>query len=252
MRNLSNNSKDCRNIKGDGKLDGEETWHLEPSILQQLRHGKWQTGTLQPYPQQELLLQKSAEPLETDQASTESAVTVEQRRVHKLELQGCMKDWAFNYKLFTLQEGIILFNQKPARVVKFLLSTIGLNKGLIGDYLGEKEEFSFMHAYVDSNCHNMEFDMSIRTFLMGFSLPGDQKINRTMENLQSDIAPMSKAAFIKTNGGIDNGKDLPEEFMGGLYDRIVNKEIKMKADNVIPVTNPAGKDNNLLLGLTTS
>ncbi|EFJ08856.1 hypothetical protein SELMODRAFT_428625 [Selaginella moellendorffii] len=178
MRNLRDNSMDCRNIKGDGRLDGEATWHLEPSILQQLRHGKRQTGTLQAYPQQELLLQKSAEPLETDQASTESAVTFEQRRVHKLELQGCMKDWAFNYKLFTLQEGIKLFNQKPAR--------------------------------------------------------------------------MSKAAFIKTNRGIEDGKDLPEEFMGGLYDRIVNKEIKMKADNVIPVAKPAGKDNNFLLGLTTS
>ncbi|EFJ11956.1 hypothetical protein SELMODRAFT_425755 [Selaginella moellendorffii] len=115
----------------------------------------------------------------------------------------------------------------PEEVVKFLLSTIGLNRGLIGDYL--------------------------------VSL-GDQKINRTMEKFAERYCTcnpmvkdeMSKAAFIKTNGGIDDGKDLPEEFMGGLYDRIVNKEIKMKADNVIPVTKPAGKDNNFLLGLRTS
>ncbi|EFJ37131.1 hypothetical protein SELMODRAFT_230001 [Selaginella moellendorffii] len=229
-----------------------------------------------------------AEPLETDQASTESAVTFEQRRVHKLELQ----------------EGIKVFNQKPHKgidflvkakkvekipeeVAKFLLSTTGLNKGMIGDYLGEKEEFSLkvMHAYVDSfNFHNMEFDESIRTFLMGFRLPGEaQKIDRIMEKFaerycicnpkaftSADTAyvlaysvimlntdahnvmvkdKMSKAAFIKNNRGIDDGKDLLEEFMGGLYDRIVKKEIKMKADNVIPVTKPAGKDNKFPAGI---
>ncbi|XP_024541573.1 brefeldin A-inhibited guanine nucleotide-exchange protein 2 [Selaginella moellendorffii] len=229
-----------------------------------------------------------AEPLETDQASTESAVTFEQRRVHKLELQ----------------EGIKVFNQKPHKgidflvkakkveknpeeVAKFLLSTTGLNKSMIGDYLGEKEEFSLkvMHAYVDSfNFHNMEFDESIRTFLMGFRLPGEaQKIDRIMEKFaerycicnpkaftSADTAyvlaysvimlntdahnvmvkdKMSKAAFIKNNRGIDDGKDLLEEFMGGLYDRIVKKEIKMKADNVIPVTKPAGKDNKFPAGI---
>ena len=39
---------------------------------------------------------------------------------------------------------------------------------------------------------------------------------------------MSKAGFLKNNRGINDGSDLPEDFMGSLYDRIVSNEIKMK------------------------
>ncbi|KAG2485588.1 hypothetical protein HYH03_015653 [Edaphochlamys debaryana] len=39
---------------------------------------------------------------------------------------------------------------------------------------------------------------------------------------------MSKAGFLKNNRGINDGADLPEEFMSALYDRIVSNEIKMK------------------------
>ena len=38
---------------------------------------------------------------------------------------------------------------------------------------------------------------------------------------------MSKADFIRNNRGIDDGKDLPEEYLGALYDQIVKNEIKM-------------------------
>jgi brefeldin A-inhibited guanine nucleotide-exchange protein len=41
---------------------------------------------------------------------------------------------------------------------------------------------------------------------------------------------MSKAQFIRNNHGIDENGDLPEEFLGALYDRIVKNEIKMKSD----------------------
>ena len=41
---------------------------------------------------------------------------------------------------------------------------------------------------------------------------------------------MSKEGFIKNNRGIDDGKDLPEAFLSGLYDRITTNEIKMKPD----------------------
>ncbi|PNH01848.1 Protein transport protein sec72 [Tetrabaena socialis] len=39
---------------------------------------------------------------------------------------------------------------------------------------------------------------------------------------------MSKAGFLKNNRGINDGVDLPEDFMASLYERIVNNEIKMK------------------------
>lgn len=34
--------------------------------------------------------------------------------------------------------------------------------------------------------------------------------------------------FLKNNRGINDGADLPEEYMTELYDRIINDEIKMK------------------------
>lgn len=56
---------------------------------------------------------------------------------------------------------------------------------MIGDYLGQHEEFplAVMHAYVDSvKFSGMKFDAAIREFLKGFRLPGEaQKIDRIME-----------------------------------------------------------------------
>lgn len=43
---------------------------------------------------------------------------------------------------------------------------------------------------------------------------------------------MSKEAFLKNNRGINDGEDLADEFMGALYDRIVNNEIKMKDESL--------------------
>ena len=44
---------------------------------------------------------------------------------------------------------------------------------------------------------------------------------------------MSKEGFLKNNRGINDGQDLPEDFMGALYDRIISNEIKMKDDPVL-------------------
>ncbi|MCO5583638.1 hypothetical protein L7F22_037551 [Adiantum nelumboides] len=203
---------------------------------------------------------------------TTAVSTFEQRRAYKLELQ----------------EGISLFNKKPRKGIDFLVkankvgdspeelciflkNTSGLDKGMIGDYLGENEELSLrvMHAYVDSfNFQGMEFDDAIRTLLLGFRLPGEaQKIDRIMEKFaeryckcnpeafsSADTAyvlaysvillntdahnpqvknKMSKAEFLRNNRGINDGKDIPEEFMTALYDRIVKNEIKLKEDSMI-------------------
>ncbi|KAG6550387.1 hypothetical protein Mapa_008350 [Marchantia paleacea] len=220
-------------------------------------------------------------------AETSEIATIEQRRAYKLEFQ----------------EGIALFNKKPRKgveflikaeklgstpedVATFLMNATGLDKTMIGDYLGEKEDFSLkvMHAYVDSfNFEGKDFDEAIRSFLLGFRLPGEaQKIDRIMEKfaeryckcnpkaftsadtayvlaysvimLNTDAhspmvkSKMSKPEFIRNNRGIDDGKDLPEDFMNGLYDRIVSNEIKMKADTFVPSKQPA---NNRFPGLDT-
>ncbi|CAM6091423.1 unnamed protein product [Calypogeia fissa] len=208
---------------------------------------------------------------------TSEAASFEQRRAYKLEFQ----------------EGISLFNKKPRKGIDFLIkaeklgsspediatflkTTTGLDKTMIGDYLGEKEDLSLkvMHSYVDSfNFEEQNFDEAIRSFLLGFRLPGEaQKIDRIMEKFASryckcnpksfasaDTAyvlaysiillntdahspmvknKMSKAEFLRNNRGIDDGKDLHEDFMSALYDRIVSNEIKMKADTFVPSKQP--------------
>ncbi|RVX01023.1 Brefeldin A-inhibited guanine nucleotide-exchange protein 2 [Vitis vinifera] len=186
--------------------------------------------------------------------------TIEQRRAYKLELQ----------------EGIALFNRKPKKGIEFLINAnkVGntpeeiaaflknasdLNKTLIGDYLGEREELS----------------------LKGFRLPGEaQKIDRIMEKFaeryckcnpkaftSADTAyvlaysvimlntdahnPMVKNKmlpddFIRNNRGIDDGKDLPEDYMRSLYERISRNEIKMKEDDLAPQQKQSMNANRIL------
>ncbi|GLT39516.1 hypothetical protein SLA2020_137020 [Shorea laevis] len=223
------------------------------------------------------------------EASSEASdvLTIEQRRAYKLELQ----------------EGISLFNLKPKKGIEFLIkankvgdspeeiaaflkNASGLNKTLIGDYLGEREELSLkvMHAYVDSfDFQGMEFDEAIRAFLQGFRLPGEaQKIDRIMEKFaeryckcnpkaftSADTAyvlaysvimlntdahnpmvknKMSADDFIRNNRGIDDGKDLPEEYLRSLFDRISRNEIKMK-ENDLNMQQRQSVNSNRILGL---
>ncbi|KDP28742.1 hypothetical protein JCGZ_14513 [Jatropha curcas] len=223
------------------------------------------------------------------EASTEASdvSTIEQRRAYKLELQ----------------EGISLFNRKPKKGIEFLINAnkvgnspeeiaaflknaSGLNKTLIGDYLGEREELPLkvMHAYVDSfDFQGMEFDEAIRVFLQGFRLPGEaQKIDRIMEKFaeryckcnpkvftSADTAyvlaysvimlntdahnpmvknKMSADDFIRNNRGIDDGKDLAEEYLRSLFERISRNEIKMKEDD-LALQQKQYMNSNKILGL---
>lgn len=183
------------------------------------------------------------------------------------------------------EKGVSLFNDKPKKGVEFLQSqkllgdapediarflcvTHDLDKSMIGDYLGERDDTNLrvMHAYVDDlDFSGMDFDKAIRSFLSGFRLPGEaQKIDRLMEKFaeryvrcnpdafkSADVAyvlaysvimlntdahnpmvkkKMSKEDFLRNNRGINDGGDLDSEFMESLYDRIVSDEIKMNDD----------------------
>ncbi|KAG8391685.1 hypothetical protein BUALT_Bualt01G0213000 [Buddleja alternifolia] len=233
------------------------------------------------------------EPTESSDTQSEAssevsdASVIEQRRAYKLELQ----------------EGISLFNRKPKKGIEFLINankvgdspeeiaaflknSSGLNKTLIGDYLGEREDLSLkvMHAYVDSfDFQDMEFDEAIRVFLQGFRLPGEaQKIDRIMEKFaeryckcnpkvftSADTAyvlaysvillntdahnpmvknKMSAEDFIRNNRGIDDGKDLPEEYLRSLFERISRNEIKMKEDN-LSIQQKQSVNSNRILNL---
>jgi brefeldin A-inhibited guanine nucleotide-exchange protein len=121
-----------------------------------------------------------------------------------------------------------------------------------------------MHAFVDyMDFNQMKFVDALRMFLQSFRLPGEaQKIDRYMLKFaerytagnpgvfaNADTAyilafsvillntdahnpqvkkPMSKAEFVKNNRGIDDGKDLDEALLSGIYDEINVNEIRMK------------------------
>ncbi|KAG1347145.1 brefeldin A-inhibited guanine nucleotide-exchange protein 5 [Cocos nucifera] len=185
----------------------------------------------------------------------------------------------------TLEAAIAEFNRKPAKGIEYLLSnklvenmpssvaqflknTPSLDKAMIGEYLGQHEEFplAVMHAFVDSmKFSGLKFDTAIREFLKGFRLPGEaQKIDRIMEKFaerycadnpglfkNADTAyvlayavimlntdahnpmvwpKMSKSDFIRMNTVSDAEECAPKELLEEIYDSIVKEEIKMKDD----------------------
>ncbi|TFY56254.1 hypothetical protein EVG20_g9000 [Dentipellis fragilis] len=182
-------------------------------------------------------------------------------------LEGIKK---FNYKpkrgiQFFLETGLIP-SKDPQEIARFLLTTDGLSKAMIGEYLGEgdEENIAIMHAFVDLiDLKSMPFVQALRAFLQTFRLPGEsQKIDRYMlkfaeryieGNAQAfanaDAAyvlsysvimlntdahnpqvknRMTRADFIKNNRGINDGSDLPEELLSEIFDDISNNEIRMK------------------------
>ncbi|CAG8722403.1 36441_t:CDS:10, partial [Racocetra persica] len=126
-----------------------------------------------------------------------------------------------------LQDGIKTFNFKPKRgiqalasagfipstepldIAKFLLNTEGLNKTMIGEYLGEgeTENIATMHAFVDlMDFSNMNFVDALRQFLQSFRLPGEaQKIDRFMLKFAERYVDGNPTQFANAGGiGIAN------------------------------------------------
>ncbi|KAG0496881.1 hypothetical protein HPP92_001572 [Vanilla planifolia] len=57
---------------------------------------------------------------------------------------------------------------------------------------------------------------------------------------------MSPEDFISNNRGIDDGKDLPEEYLRALYERISKNEIKIKDDELVPDKKQSANSNRIL------
>ncbi|KAI9357006.1 hypothetical protein DFJ73DRAFT_953328 [Zopfochytrium polystomum] len=168
---------------------------------------------------------------------------------------------------YILDAGCV-FGRTPKEIAQFLQNTDGLDKTMIGEFLGEGEEenIAIMHAYVDEfDFTAMPFVQALRSFLQSFRLPGEaQKIDRFMLKFaeryvqgnptsfsSADTAyvlaysvimlntdqhnaqvkkRMTKADFLKNNRGIDEGKNLPNEMLEAIFDEISTKEIVMKEE----------------------
>ena len=51
---------------------------------------------------------------------------------------------------------------------------------------------------------------------------------------------MTKEQYVKMNRGINDSRDLPEEFLSKIYDEIENEEIKLKVTTIRRGANVAG------------
>ncbi|KAJ8522993.1 hypothetical protein ONZ45_g481 [Pleurotus djamor] len=161
-------------------------------------------------------------------------------------------------KKTTLLEGIKKFNFKPKRgiqflidsglipskapqdIATFLLSTDGLSKAMIGEYLGEgdEENIAIMHAFVDlMDFKGLPFVEALRLFLQSFRLPGEaQKIDRFMlkfaeryiaGNPQSEFAN-ADGAYVLAYSVILLNTDAHNPQIKKRMTNIINDEIRMK------------------------
>ncbi|KAK6349422.1 guanine nucleotide exchange protein for ADP-robosylation factor [Orbilia brochopaga] len=167
-----------------------------------------------------------------------------------------------------LEQGFIK-SKEPRDIAEFLLSYNSiLDKGKIGEYLGEgdQDNIDIMHAFVDLlDFTRMRYVDALRRFLQTFRLPGEgQKIDRLMLKFaeryisgnpnafaNADTAyvlaysvimlnvdqhsakvkrRMTKEDFIKNNRGINDNADLPDEYLGGIFDEIAQNEIILESE----------------------
>ncbi|XP_073067259.1 ARF guanine-nucleotide exchange factor GNOM-like [Primulina eburnea] len=151
----------------------------------------------------------------------------------------------------------------PQSVACFFRYTAGLDKNLVGDFLGNHDEFcvQVLHEFAGTfDFKDMNLDTALRLFLETFRLPGEsQKIQRVLEAFSEryyeqspqilankDAAlllsysiimlntdqhniqvkkKMNEEDFIRNNRHINGGKDLPREFLSELYCAICKNEI---------------------------
>ncbi|XVF34803.1 hypothetical protein REPUB_Repub18cG0089900 [Reevesia pubescens] len=148
----------------------------------------------------------------------------------------------------------------------FFRYTPGLDKSMIGDYLGDPDEFHLQvlkEFTVTFEFKGMILDSALRTFLETFRLPGEsQKIQRILEAFSerffdqqsSEVfvtkdsvfilcyslimlntdqhnpqvkRKMTEEEFIRNNRAINGGQDLPREYLSELFNSISNHAITL-------------------------
>ncbi|XP_065860498.1 ARF guanine-nucleotide exchange factor GNOM [Euphorbia lathyris] len=152
----------------------------------------------------------------------------------------------------------------PQSVACFFRYTAGLDKNLVGDFLGNHDEFcvQVLHEFAWTfDFQGMNLDTALRLFLETFRLPGEsQKIQRVLEAFSEryyeqspqilankDAAlllsyslimlntdqhnvqvkkKMTEEDFIRNNRHINGGGDLPRDFLSELYHSICKNEIR--------------------------
>ncbi|CAI4056876.1 hypothetical protein SUVZ_02G2930 [Saccharomyces uvarum] len=208
--------------------------------------------------------------LSSQNVDTDDPTQFENLKLRKTALSECIAIFNNKPKKaipVLIQKGF-MEDDSATSIAKWLLETEGLDMAAIGDYLGEGDDknIAIMHAFVDEfDFTGMSIVDALRSFLQKFRLPGEgQKIDRFMlkfaerfvdQNpgifskadtayvlsyslimLNTDLHSsriknkMSLQEFLENNEGIDNGRDLPKEFLEGLFNEIAKNEIKLLSE----------------------
>uniref|UniRef100_A0A4W4F8Y1 Cytohesin 3 n=2 Tax=Electrophorus electricus TaxID=8005 RepID=A0A4W4F8Y1_ELEEL len=145
-----------------------------------------------------------------------------------------------------------LLQHTPEDIAQFLYKGEGLNKTVIGDYLGERDDFNIkvLQAFVELHeFADLNLVQALRQFLWSFRLPGECNpgvfqssdtcyvlsfaiimLNTSLHNPNVRDKP-SAERFISMNRGINEGGDLPEELLTNLYESIKNEPFKIPEDD---------------------
>jgi len=211
--------------------------------------------------------------------------TLERIKQQKTALNNAIKQFNIKPKKgikVLLQDGFISANT-PMDIARFLIKHDKINKSALGEFLGEgdPDHIAIMHAFVDLlDFSRLRFVDALRRFLQTFRLPGEaQKIDRLMLKFAERYTAgnpeafanadtgyvlaysvimlntdqhsaqvkkrMSVEDFIKNNRGINDGADLPDEYLQGVFNEIVNNEIVLNTEreaaaNLGLVSQPTG------------
>lgn len=102
-----------------------------------------------------------------------------------------------------LVENSVIADNSPEAIADFLHSHFGLDKTVLGDYLGEGDPLNLkvLFAYVDyMDFTGLTFENALRFFLEGFRLPGEaQKIDRIMETFGEKFCRCNPRVFASSD-----------------------------------------------------
>ncbi|KAG7222826.1 hypothetical protein INR49_016036 [Caranx melampygus] len=124
-----------------------------------------------------------------------------------------------------------LLQNTPEDIAQFLYKGEGLNKTVIGDYLGERDDFNIkvLQAFVELHeFADLNLVQALRQFLWSFRLPGEaQKIDHTCYVLSFAIIMLNTSLhnpnvrdkppverFISMNRGINEGETSQRSYSG--------------------------------------
>eukprot|EP00045_Choanoeca_perplexa_P013567 m.154492 g.154492 ORF g.154492 m.154492 type:complete len:826 (+) comp16387_c0_seq1:100-2577(+) len=164
-----------------------------------------------------------------------------------------------------------LVKDDPVDQIRFLCEEPGLSRAAVGELLGHQHEpgLSLLKAYAETfDFCSVAVDSALRLFLLPFRIPGEaQKIERVLTafskryfdhnpgmfhhedtalvlsfsimmlhtDLHNDnnIKKMTLPEFVRNNRGIDEGHDIQEAILKGIYGRILKEEFQCCIDHTV-------------------